>query len=131
MATWFDMSNDSLGAAKLLLQKGRMRSCVSRSYYATYAGGTAALLAAGAAVGDDERPNPSHYRLAKLMKHNLDPKRFGEATRKDVSRRVRNLRRARELAEYDPSATIDKQLALQCVRDASVVLATIGASDGS
>ena len=126
MGTWSEMSNDSLAAAKVLLQKGHLRSCVSRSYYASYSCGTAALLAARTTVGDGARPNPSHHRLATLMKNNLDPIRFGAETRRDVSRRVRNLRRARELAEYDPAASIDRHLAVQCVRDASVVLAAIG-----
>ncbi len=126
MDSWTSISNDSLVAAKLLLSKGHNRSCVSRSYYAAYAGGTAALLAGGVSVGDQARPNPAHHRLAKMLKHNLDPARFRQEERTDLSRRVHNLRRCREMAEYDPGATIDKRLALLCVRDASVVVAKTG-----
>lgn len=126
MDSWMSISNDSLVAAKLLLSKGHYRSCISRSYYAAYAGGTAALLAGGVSVGDQARPNPTHHRLPSLLKHNLDPACFRREERTDLSRRVRNLRRFREMAEYDPGATIDNHLARQCVRDASVVLARVG-----
>lgn len=126
MGSWTDMSRESLSGAKLLLMHGFVRSCVSRSYYAAYAGATAALLASHVSVGDQERPNPSHHRLASLIKHNLDPSRFKESVRTDVSRRVRNLRRFREMAEYSPASSVDKHLALQCVRDASAVLASVG-----
>jgi hypothetical protein len=102
------------------------RSCISRAYYAAYAGATAALVAADVQVGDAARPNPSHARLASLVKHNLDSKRFSNADRSDLARRVRNLRRTRELAEYDPRCTVDGSMALQSVRDASVVIARFG-----
>lgn len=126
MDSWTSISKDSLVAAKLLLSNGHIRSCVSRSYYAAYAGGTAALLAGGVNMGDRVRPNPTHSQLPKLLKHNLDPVRFQLAERTDLSRRVRNLRRFREMAEYDAEATISNCDALQCVRDASVVLAKTG-----
>lgn len=129
MSSWSDLAFESLGAAKLLLTEGLHRSSASRSYYAAYAAATAALMKGGADVAIAGRANPSHIQLIQLVRHNLDPRRHSPRDRSDLARRMRNLFRSRVMADYDPGARVDRVEALRCVRDASALMATLGASD--
>jgi uncharacterized protein (UPF0332 family) len=122
MSEWRDISTDSMAAAKLLLDAGHHRSSVSRAYYCAYAAATAAMESMGLDVGSKDRPNPGHEQLGQMLRHNLDPGRFGRETRRDIARRFRNLLRSRITADYDPGWTVDERLARLCVRDASVIL---------
>jgi len=120
MATWLEISADSFRAAKLLLDRGHYRSSVNRAYYGMYAAITHKLILSGHADFANGRPNPSHEQAMQMFEHNV----LGQAIRRDSVRRMTraavNARRAREVADYIPGQTVDHQVALLALRNASL-----------
>jgi uncharacterized protein (UPF0332 family) len=120
------MSVDALEAARTLLAQRRWRSSVSRSYYAAYCALSGELARRGASFPHGWN-NPAHEQLPALIRNNLA---LLIATRRLLNRAVRRLRVARENADYRPAATVDRAVALACIRDAAMVLATLEILDG-
>lgn len=112
------MSRDALEAAKQLTAPGQWRGSVNRSYYVAYCAVTAALVAHGLSFAHGWN-NPAHDQLPDLVGNNLP---LPQNTRRSLRKVLRILRRARESADYRPGATIDRALALDCIRYAIIVL---------
>ena len=126
MATWTELSIDNLQAAKRLATDGYLRSSISRAYYAAYCACAGELAARGLSFPHGWA-NPSHEQLPDLVNHNLP---LPPSTRHRLIGRLRLLRRAREVADYRPGLSVDRALALQCLRDAEAVLRELGVSNG-
>lgn len=118
MATWDELSLDCLEAAKMLADNGHWRSSVSRSYYAAYSAVTSRLVARRVSFAHGWN-NPAHEQLPNLIVHNLE---LPLNIRRHVKQLVHTLRRAREDADYRPGMTVDDTIAIDCIRDAIVVL---------
>lgn len=125
MATWQEVSLECLRAAKTLAGEGYWRSSVNRSYYAAYCAITSELVARGSRFGHGWH-NPPHEHLLHLLTHNLT---IPQDVRRRLSRRLRTLRHAREDADYRPGITVNRTLALHCLRDAIVILQDVGVQD--
>jgi len=122
MATWAEMSRDSLGAAKSLLGESRFRSSVSRAYYAAYTAIAGVLVERGVRFARGWN-NPQHELLPRYVS-NSDA--FEPATRQQLNRAIRRLRLRREDADYRPRNPVDRAIALECVRDAASVMYLLG-----
>ena len=122
MATWKDLGDDSLNAAKRLRDHGHLRSAISRAYYSAYASASDALLRSGVDFSSASFPNASHPQLQQLVRHNLDSKQFPERVRKEAATKIRNLFRFRATADYDPASHISQALAVGCIRDAAWIV---------
>lgn len=118
MATWKELSLDSLRAAQKLLDEGHLRSSVSRSYYAAYCA-VAGELARRSVRFARGWNNPAHEQLTVLIRNGL-PLQIG--TRRRLTRAVRRLRFARQNSDYRPGISVERGLALACVFDAVAVL---------
>lgn len=126
MATWTELSVDSFESAKTLLERKRMRSSVSRAYYAAYSAITFELARTRGVTFAHGRNNPSHEQLPALIRHNLNRRRFPDPARRDLNKALRRLRFARVEADYVPSAHCDASVARNCLRDALFVLERMG-----
>ena len=109
----------------MLAGEGYWRSSVSRSYYAAYCAVTSDLVARGVRFGRGWH-HPPHAHLLHLMTHNLT---LPQDVRRRLRRRMRTLRHAREDADYRPGITVNHAMALNCLRDAIVVLQDVGVQD--
>src|SRR5437879_2543447 len=109
----------------MLAGEGYWRSSVSRSYYAAYCAVTSALVARSVLFGRGWH-NPPHEHLPHLLMQHLTLPQDG---RRRLSRRLRILRHAREDADYRPGITVNRALALHCLRDAIGILQDIGVHD--
>jgi len=109
----------------MLAGEGYWRSSVSRSYYAAYCAVTSALVVRSIRFGRGWH-NPPHAHLLHLLTHNLT---LSQDVRRRLSRRLRTLRHAREDADDRPGMTVNRALALHCLRDAIVVLQDVGMPD--
>ena len=117
MATWRELSEDSLLAAEALLQEGRYRSCISRAYYAAYCAVTHEIIQKLTTFSYG-RNNPSHELMPTYIQNNLTIPR---ARKNAVDTYIRLLRYYREDADYRPQTTIDELTARDCVRAAAEV----------
>ena len=70
--------------------------------------------------------NPPHEHLLNLMTHNLT---LPQDVRRRLRRRMRTLRHAREDADYRPSITVNRAMALHGLRETIVVLQDVGVQD--
>ena len=70
MATWRELSEDSLQAAETLLQDGRYQSCISRAYYAAYCAATHEIIQKLTTFSHG-RNNPTHELLPNYIQNNL------------------------------------------------------------
>jgi hypothetical protein len=70
--------------------------------------------------------NPAHDQLPDLL-YNYTTMTLN--TRRRVRKLLRVLRQSREDADYRPGITVNRETALNAVRDASVILRDIGAVD--
>lgn len=122
MATWTELSRESLQAASSLARVGLWRSSINRSYYAAYCAVTGELAKRRVSFARGWN-NPAHEQLPSLIEHNLALPR---ATRRRLKTILRLLRRAREDADYRPTITIDRALALNSLRDAAAVMKELG-----
>ena len=90
-----------------------------------YCAVTSGLVVRGVRFGRSwHNPPPEH--LLNLMTHNLT---LPQDVRRRLRRRMRILRHAREDADYRPSMTVNRTMALDCRRDAIVVLQDMGVQD--
>jgi uncharacterized protein (UPF0332 family) len=121
LATWEELSQDSLRAAKLLASQGHLRSSVSRSYYAAYCAIASAATKRGMSFPHGWN-NPSHEQLTNIVTDHLLLPRW---TRRRMISRLRLLRRAREDADYRPGAPVDADVARDCLQIASSILKTL------
>ncbi len=117
MATWRQLSEDSLQAAEALLQDGRYRSCISRAYYAAYCAVTHEIVQKLTTFSRGWQ-NPSHERVPAYIQNNLT---ITQAKKDTVSNDISLLRLFREDADYRPAALIDEQIARDCVRTAAAI----------
>lgn len=118
MATWHEMSLDCLEAAKELFAESRLRSCVSRAYYAVYC-----AVAGEITMRKVKFPfgwkNPGHKQLPDLVLHKSG---LPYQQRLIINKAVRRLRKAREDADYRPSTTLSRSEALKYLHDARLVV---------
>jgi hypothetical protein len=70
--------------------------------------------------------NPPHEQLLNLITHNLA---LPQNVRRRLRKLIRILRHAREDADYRPGISVDRTIALDCIRDAIVVLKDLGVQD--
>jgi hypothetical protein len=119
------MSLVTLGSAKRLFDAGDWRGCANRSYYAVYQAATSACLEHGDTF-EHGWNNPSHEQLPDLIRNNGD---LPVVTRRQIVARLRLLRVTREDADYRPGATVDRVVALTCVRSAADVLELLEVRD--
>jgi uncharacterized protein (UPF0332 family) len=125
LATWQELSVDSLRAARKLLTEEHIRSSISRAYYAAYCAVTSELVERGVQFARGWN-NPAHDQLPDLVLHNSALPRN---TRYEINKALRRLRRAREDADYRPGASLVRRDAVDYLRDASFVVQTLGISD--
>ena len=125
MGTWREMSLDSRRAAQEALTAGCLRNSISRSYYAAYCAVTSKL--AGRFTFDYGGNNPAHNDLPNLIFHNLTV--VDEVNRRDIRQAVGQLWKARVEADYVPNAYIDRDIALNALRDASRILRLLEIQD--
>ena len=125
MATWEEMSRDSIVAARELMTAGRIRSSVSRSYYAAYAALTGALIRRGVQFGRGGN-NPPHEQLPRLILANLSQPEF---RRRQLAAALRRLREARVAADYMPAPEVDASQARDALRDASGICRALEVRD--
>jgi uncharacterized protein (UPF0332 family) len=119
------MSLDCLRAAKALAGEGYWRSSVNRSYYAAYCAVTSELVARGVRFARGWN-NPPHEQLPNLIAHNLT---LPLDVRRRLRKLIRILRQMREDADYRPGISVDRPMALDCLRDAMAVLKDLGVQD--
>ena len=122
MATWTELSQEALQAAKSLAGQGLWRSSINRSYYAAYCAVTSELVRRRVSFARGWN-NPAHEQVPDLIEHNLSLPR---ATRRRLKRIMRVLRRVREDADYRPAIVIERAHALDSLRMAAVVLKEMG-----
>ena len=111
MATWKEISVDSLFAAKELLAAGRWRSSTSRAYYTIYA--CAASQLTGRATFPPGRDGPSHEALPDMIYDFLT--KLSIHDRMLYSTICGQMYVRRIYADYRPSMTVDQQLAREAV----------------
>ncbi len=115
---WEAMSLERLRAAKALLDAGFYRDSISRSYYAAYCAATSWVIGRGNTFAGG-RNNPSHEQLPELLANTLG---LELSDRRKAKRLLRNLRRAREDAEYRPHAFVDRVTAQDAIYSATALL---------
>lgn len=125
MATWKEMGEDALRAAKQLHDQEHYRSSVSRSYYAAYCVLTHALEEQHVTFGRGWN-NPPHEQLPRLVRGNLP---LPEWHKREINQALRRLRLHREDADYRPAGPVDRTVALDCLRDASMIVQRLESSD--
>ena len=114
---WEAMSRDRLRAAKALLDDGFYRDSVSRSYYAAYYAATSRVIPLAGQFAQGRR-NPSHEQLPELVANlaGMTPN-----DRRRTKTLLRELRQAREDADYRPHALVSRTTALVSVQKAILV----------
>ena len=115
METWEQMSEDALRAAESLLQEGRYRSSVSRSYYAAYCAATGEIVKKLTTFAHGWK-NPAHEKVPVYIQSNLT---LAQTKKDAVEKLLRTLRLFRENADYRPHEEVDEQIARDCIRDAA------------
>lgn len=121
MATWSDIAQENLAAAKQLHGAEHVRSCLNRAYYCAYAHLTGVLVDAGHTVSSGNRANPGHQQLIELTRHNL-PRGVGAG----VVRMLRRLVSFRLAADYDPESQLSQTESLEALRSASKIMELTG-----
>lgn len=116
---WKNQASHSQQAAQLLYDSGFYRDSVSRAYYASYQAATAVSVDHGDAANFPTGwNNPSHEQLPELIRNNRN---VPLSARREVCKRLRYLRNAREDADYRPGHTVDSSTARDCLRALSTV----------
>ena len=123
MADWDELSRDSWRAAQELRDKGRLRSSVSRAYFAAYCGATHALSKKHLRYPKG-RNNPPHEAVDTLVENYLSE--YPRNTRRRVGNALRILRNARETADYRPGHTVDLELTINWFHHAALVIKAFG-----
>jgi len=117
MATWRELSEDSLKASEALLREGRYRSSVSRAYYSAYCAPTHEIVQRLTTFAFGWN-NPPHEKSPIYVQNNLTLPPSGK---NKIKRLLRILRQYREDADYRPHRSINVQAARDCVRDAVAI----------
>jgi uncharacterized protein (UPF0332 family) len=112
VATWEELSRESLRAARVLVGEEYYRSSISGAYYAAYCAVAGELVARGISFPHGWN-NPAHDQIPEMVAHNLPLER---GTRRRVSHGIRRLRGLREDADYRPGVSISRADALECLR---------------
>ena len=126
MATWREMGEDNLKAARKLLAEEHYRSSVTRSYYAVYCLMTSELVKRGASFPRGWN-NPAHDQLPDMVLNNTD---FPQNIRRRLRQTLVVLRRAREDADYRPTANVGRDIALEGLRRADAFLRDLERTNG-
>ncbi len=117
MATWRQLSEDSLLAAEALLQEGKYRSCVSRAYYAAYCAATHEIVQKLTTFSNGWN-NPTHELVPTYIRSNLT---ITQAKKEAIIPSIILLRYYRVDADYRPHTMIDEQISRDCIRTAAEV----------
>ena len=125
MATWRELSLECRTAAKNLLTEGCLRSSINRSYYAAYAALSGDLE--GKVVYKEGRDNPAHADLPAYILRNLDG--LSRETRFELAKATGRLWKARVLADYVPAAYMDRNIAVNAIRDMITILLALEIED--
>jgi uncharacterized protein (UPF0332 family) len=118
MATWNEIALDSFDAAVTLLPANRLRSCISRAYYAAYSA-VAGQMHRLAVIFPHGWNNPGHDQLIRWL---IDARKLPPNRRRQLVKALRRLRKARENADYRPGITITKGDAVQLLKEAAMIL---------
>lgn len=118
---WEAMSRERLRAAKALLDGGFYRDSVSRSYYAAYCAATSRVIGSGSQFAYGRR-NPSHEQLPEMVANlaGMTP-----SDRRRTKTLLRELRQAREDADYRPHALVSRTTALVSIQKTILVQAIL------
>lgn len=123
-ARWRKTALMTLDSAKALKDSNDPRSCVSRAYYAAYQAATSICILHG---DESQFPagwhNPTHDQLPDLIANNGDLTR---ETRWFVRRLLRDLRDARETADYRIAVTVDEQTRIKALDSVSELFRELG-----
>lgn len=126
MEHWRTLALRSVRSADLLYREGDYRGAANRCYYAAYHAATYLCYRHG-----DETQfshgwnNPSHEQLPDLIRNNGS---LSVELRRQINRRLRELRVVRENADYRPGRTVDKTIALESLRQCRSVLEKRGST---
>lgn len=121
--TWHEMSVDCRRAAQHLLDKECLRSSISRSYYAAYAA-VASKLDKAKVSYPAGRGNPRHADMLRYIQNSM--RSLSADERRSVRRIFRYLWLSRVEADYIPSASFDRNNALNALRNAKQVMRIMG-----
>ena len=119
VTAWRDAGETDYRSAQTLYASGDFRGTVNRAYYCAYR-----MCASVAVAHRDETQfpsswnNPSHDQLPELIRNNGD---LSVAVREQVIRGLRILRKEREVADYKPWRSVEKNTALIALSLASGV----------
>ena len=121
--SWFEMSRDSLRAARLAHNHGHRRSAVSRAYYAAYAALAGVFDETGGIDFRYEGNNPGHRQLLALTANNLDPRKFNKTKRQEIKRHLKTLQAMRINADYNPAeSSLDQQESMIALRQVTALM---------
>jgi uncharacterized protein (UPF0332 family) len=120
MATWSQASDDRMLAARLLMRVDHHQIAASRAYYSMYAQIRCELHRRGFSDFSAGQPNPSHAAAMQMLESNLFS-HLQPSTRKGLVRQARGVHRHREIVDYQPSLTVDREVASANIRGADFV----------
>lgn len=121
--TWIEIGKNNLQAAKRTLNE-EPRSAASRAYYAAHVVLTSGLVQAGYPLPAG-RQTPPHEPQANLIGRHLA--HLGAAAVREARAIIRRLYSRRLDADYRRTATVDRAVALESVRDASTLFQLLDA----
>jgi len=125
--TWDELAIDLLKAAKAMLET-HPRSSASRAYYAGHIALAKALEEHGF-VPDRGYSTQQHRRQSSLIGQHLG--HLGLNGVRELRRMMSRLYARRIDADYVRRVTIDRQIALESVRDASAVFVALGIQEAA
>ncbi len=125
MATWRELSLECRRAAKNLLKDECLRSSINRSYYAAYAALSGKLE--GKVIYKEGRNNPAHADLPTYILRNLDS--LSRETRFELTKAIGRLWKARVIADYVPATSLDRNVAVNALRDVNTILLALEIED--
>jgi hypothetical protein len=123
--TWDELAIDLLKAAKAMLRT-HPRSSASRAYYAAHIA-LAKVLEAGGFVPASGYSTQHHTRQSKLIGQYLQ--RLGARGVRNMKQVFSRLYARRVDSDYVRRVTIDSNIAMESVRDASAVFAVLGVQE--
>ena len=123
--TWQEMSANCLRSAKRLAAADDYRGSINRAYYSAYCAVTALLVAKGIQFAHGWN-NPSHDQLPELVGNNLP---LPVNTKRRVRTSLRSLRKAREDSDYRPGISVEREMALDSIRQAISLRKDLGVDD--
>ena len=118
MATWRDMSRESLTAAGLAMRHECYRSSVSRAYFSAFAAVTAVLGEVGTKFAEP-RLGPAHASVRTLIRKNMPGLSRQRRTR--LLAAMNDLYESRLAADYRPPQTIGRDDARRSLVNAGLV----------